>query len=161
MDSIRNILGQKLDNSEELEELKLFSESNSMGSALELSKARYVIRNVKADLEKELLEAVNTGQLDLHYQPIISLVSGKLVGLEALIRWYHPEKGLIPPTELILAAEETGLILNIDEWVLKTACVQNKIWQDSGNPDLRICVNVSPIQFQRNNFPEMIKNGFR
>jgi len=151
------ILGQKLDNSEELEELELFSESNSMGSALELNKARYVIHNVKTDLEKELLEAVNTGQLDLHYQPIISLVSGRIVGLEALIRWYHPEKGLIPTTELILAAEETGLILNIDEWVLKTACVQNKIWQDSDNPDLRICVNVSPLQFQRNNFPEMIK----
>jgi len=131
---------------------------HSMKSAKEMGEARHVIHNAKTGLEKELSEAVSEGQLDLHYQPIISLNTGRIVGSEALIRWNHPVKGLIPPVDLIYAAEETGLILYIGEWVLKTACTQNKIWQMNINPDLRIGVNFSVRQFQRKNFTEMVKN---
>lgn len=101
------------------------------------------------DLENNLYKALQREEFVLHYQPQIDLTSGRLVGMEALIRWEHPERGLIPPDRFISVAEETGLICPIGEWVLRTACAQNRSWQLLGLPPLRIAVNLSACQFQQ------------
>jgi diguanylate cyclase (GGDEF)-like protein len=82
-------------------------------------------------------------QLVLHYQPQVALSTGRIVGVEALVRWHHPTQGLLSPGQFIPVAEEAGLIHTIGEWVLKTACIQAKAWQDMGYPPLRVAVNVS------------------
>ena len=87
----------------------------------------------------------------LHYQPKINIVSGRITGMEALVRWQHPAKGLIQPAQFIPLAEETGLIVPIGEWVLKAACAQNKSWQEQGLPPLRVAVNLSARQFAHEN----------
>jgi diguanylate cyclase (GGDEF)-like protein len=92
--------------------------------------------------------ALDRDELVLHYQPVVSLTSGRIVGLEALVRWQHAEKGLIMPGAFISVAEETGLILPLGEWVLHTASRQLKQWQNNGLPDLRMAVNVSARQFR-------------
>jgi diguanylate cyclase (GGDEF)-like protein len=94
----------------------------------------------------------------LHYQPQIDLQSGRIVGMEALVRWSHPNLGLIPPSKFIPLAEETGLIVPIGEWVLLTACMQNKIWQEAGMGPLRVAVNISARQFQQRNLLKMISS---
>lgn len=100
-------------------------------------------------LEKSLRLAVARAELLLHYQPRVSLATGRIVGLEALVRWQHPEMGLISPAKFIPLAEETGLIEEIGEWVLRTACAQNKAWQDNGLMQVGVAVNLSPRQFKR------------
>lgn len=97
-------------------------------------------------LSNDLRHALGENQLAVHYQPKINMISGKIVGMEALIRWQHPERGLISPMEFIPIAEETGLIVDIGEWVLRKACAQTKIWHDAGY-SLDIAVNVSAVQF--------------
>lgn len=109
-------------------------------------------------LEGYLHKALANNELLLYYQPQINLNTGKIYGLEALIRWKHPELGLISPAKFIPLAEETGLILSIGEWVLKTACAQNKAWQKAGLPPVKISVNISPLQFQQTNLLEIINN---
>ncbi|MEG4504750.1 EAL domain-containing protein [Microcoleus sp. F6_B4] len=99
------------------------------------------------NLENHLYKALNKSEFVLHYQPQINLNTGKIVGMEALIRWEHPERGLIPPDRFIPLAEETGLICQIDEWVMRTACLQNRAWQLLGLPPMRIAVNLSARQF--------------
>ncbi|MGL5063316.1 MAG: bifunctional diguanylate cyclase/phosphodiesterase, partial [Microcoleus sp.] len=101
------------------------------------------------DLENNLYKALERAEFVLHYQPQIDLTAGCLVGMEALIRWEHPERGLIPPDRFISVAEETGLICPIGEWVLRTACAQNRSWQLLGLPPLRVAVNLSACQFQQ------------
>jgi len=98
-----------------------------------------------------LHRALNRNELELYYQPQVSCTSNEIVGLEALIRWNHPERGMILPGEFIPIAEQTGLIIPIGDWVLRTACKQNKIWQDEGFPPIRIGVNLSAKQFQNDN----------
>ncbi|QJR10960.1 putative signaling protein [Usitatibacter rugosus] len=100
-------------------------------------------------LESELRTAVERQQLILHYQPKVDLHTGRITGVEALVRWKHPERGLVPPAEFIPFAEETGLIIPIGNWVLREACVQNKAWQRRGLPDLVMAVNISGLQFQQ------------
>jgi diguanylate cyclase (GGDEF)-like protein len=97
-----------------------------------------------------LRHAIERGEFELHYHPKVEVKTGEIVGMEALVRWRHPEKGLIPPAEFIPAAEETGLILPIGNWVLREACRQNKAWHDRGLAQLRVAVNISALQFQRN-----------
>jgi diguanylate cyclase (GGDEF)-like protein/PAS domain S-box-containing protein len=98
-------------------------------------------------LESNLRRALARDEFLLHYQPIMDVRSGLITGVEALLRWQEPALGLIPPAQFIQLAEETGLIVPIGEWVLKTACARNKAWQDRGWAPVRIAVNLSPRQF--------------
>ncbi|SHJ84335.1 PAS domain S-box-containing protein/diguanylate cyclase (GGDEF) domain-containing protein [Malonomonas rubra DSM 5091] len=107
-------------------------------------------------LEADLRKALEQNQLVLHYQPQYELASGRVVGVEALVRWQHPEKGLISPNDFIPLAEETGLIVPLGEWVLKTACQQAVSWQSGGLIDLKIAVNVSARQFRQSGFLDSV-----
>ena len=98
-------------------------------------------------LESQLRHAIARGQFVLHYQPQVAVDSGRIVGMEALIRWNHPELGMVPPSHFIGLAEETGMIVAIGDWVLRTACAQNKAWQRAGYGGLRVAVNLSARQF--------------
>ncbi|GLC24203.1 putative bifunctional diguanylate cyclase/phosphodiesterase [Roseisolibacter agri] len=99
-------------------------------------------------LESDLREALARDELLLHYQPIVELATGRIVGAEALVRWRHPVRGLIPPMEFIPIAESTGLIVPIGRWVLREACAQAARWRAAGTTDFRIAVNVSAWQVQ-------------
>ena len=105
-------------------------------------------------MEKHLRRALEGDEFLLHYQPQVDLNTGNIFGMEALIRWQSPELGFIPPDRFISLAEETGLIVPIGEWVLKTACAQNKAWQDAGLSPLTMAVNLSPRQFRQENLAE-------
>ncbi len=115
----------------------------------------------KLNLENSLRHALKRGELYLDYQPQLDLASGKITGVEALARWRHPELGLIPPEKFIPIAEETGLILSLGEWVLRTACCQARAWQTAGFPDLRMAVNVSARQFNHPEFLETVEKILR
>jgi len=107
-------------------------------------------------LEHELRRAMERNQLVLHYQPQVDLKTGKVLGVEALLRWQHPHLGLIAPSEFIALAEETGLIIPIGQWVIQTATAQAKAWQSEGLPSLRVAVNLSPRQFMEQRVTGMI-----
>jgi EAL domain-containing protein (putative c-di-GMP-specific phosphodiesterase class I) len=98
-------------------------------------------------IETGLRYALGNGELLLHYQPKFSIDSGKIIGAEALVRWRHPERGLVPPAEFIPLAEATGLVVQVGEWVLEAACSQAKLWKDAGLPPIRLAVNVSAREF--------------
>ncbi|MDO8413363.1 MAG: EAL domain-containing protein, partial [Gallionellaceae bacterium] len=108
-------------------------------------------------LEQDLRRALQNNEMFLQYQPLISLQDGAIIGAEALIRWQHPRQGAIQPLDFISLAEETGLIVNIGEWVLQTACSQMKTWEQAGYANLAMAVNVSAIQFQHKDFISQIK----
>ena len=96
----------------------------------------------------DLQHAVENGELCLHYQPKLDSTNGQLLGMEALVRWIHPERGMVFPTEFISVAEETGIIVAIGRWVLREACRQNAAWQQAGLRPLRVAVNLSARQFR-------------
>jgi diguanylate cyclase (GGDEF)-like protein/PAS domain S-box-containing protein len=98
-------------------------------------------------IESALRNALERNEFVLHYQPQVDLKSGRIVGMEALIRWKHPELGMVPPNRFVGIAEETGLIVPIGAWVMRTAAAQNKAWQDAGLGPLRVAVNLSARQF--------------
>lgn len=108
-------------------------------------------------LESCLRKAIEQDQLVLHYQPQLDLASGDLIGSEALLRWQHPEMGMISPGDFIPLAEKTGLIVIIGEWVLRSACAQNKAWQQAGRTPIRVAVNISARQFREPGFFEMVE----
>jgi diguanylate cyclase (GGDEF)-like protein/PAS domain S-box-containing protein len=108
-------------------------------------------------LENGLRLALDKKELFLVYQPQIEIATGRITGLEALLRWQHPELGLVPPDKFIRIAENSGLILPIGEWVLRTACSQARTWQDQGLPAVSVAVNVSAIQFRQEGFCELIR----
>ncbi|MBI2353667.1 MAG: EAL domain-containing protein [Deltaproteobacteria bacterium] len=101
-------------------------------------------------MEKHLRRALEHEELLVYYQPKVNLRSGRISGMEALVRWQNPEMGMVLPSSFIPLAEETCLIEPIGEWVLRTACAQNKAWQDAGLPPLTMAVNLSPRQFRQN-----------
>ncbi|MGA7595899.1 MAG: EAL domain-containing protein [Gallionella sp.] len=107
-------------------------------------------------LENALRSALIRDELSLHFQPQLSLESGRIIGVEALLRWNHPELGQVSPAEFIPIAESSGQILQIGEWVLRTAARQMKSWMDSGMAPMIIGVNLSAVQFRHPNLPEMV-----
>ena len=108
-------------------------------------------------LESGLHRALERREFVLHYQPQVSLYTGRVTGVEALIRWRHPEKGMISPAKFIPLAEETGLIVLIGEWVLQTACAQMRTWREAGLPPLRVAVNLSAQHFKQPGLDETVR----
>jgi diguanylate cyclase (GGDEF)-like protein/PAS domain S-box-containing protein len=113
----------------------------------------------RLSLERSLRRALERGELRLYYQPQYEVASGRIVGVEALIRWEHPELGLVPPARFMPFAEETGLILPIGEWVLQEACRTNRAWQAAGLRAVRVAVNISALQFRQANFLETVQRA--
>ena len=111
----------------------------------------------RSSIESELRNALDKNELELFYQPTIDLETGVISGAEALMRWRHPERGIIPPDQFIPAAEASGLIVPMGRWALREACRQAKAWQDAGLPAIPIAVNVSALQFRTPGFLEDIK----
>ncbi|PSB34805.1 EAL domain-containing response regulator [Chlorogloea sp. CCALA 695] len=107
-------------------------------------------------LDTDLHYALERNELQLYYQPQVELQTGTIVGAEALLRWYHPDKGIISPLDFIPIAEKNGLIIPITEWVLMTACKQNKTWQTAGFPPLRVAVNLSGHYFSQPDFSKRL-----
>ena len=103
-----------------------------------------------------LMRALENKEFHLHYQPQYDMASGRLVGAEALIRWQHPELGMVPPNRFIQVAEESGMIIPIGEWVLHEACRQAKAWHDTGHPGLVVGVNISAVQFRRGDMEQIV-----
>jgi EAL domain-containing protein (putative c-di-GMP-specific phosphodiesterase class I) len=112
---------------------------------------------LRMNLENELRHAIERNEMTLHYQPLLDLATGKVTGLEALLRWQNFTLGNVPPLDFIPVAEDSGLILPIGEWVLRKACRQAKSWRDEGLCLERIAVNVSVLQFNQTNFPDRVK----
>jgi diguanylate cyclase (GGDEF)-like protein len=113
----------------------------------------------RLELENGLRRALSSGELELHYQPKVDVTTGRISSTEALIRWRHPERGLIPPGDFIPLAEETGLILQIGEWVLREACRQAQQWQVNGMAPVRVAINMSAQQFRQKNLVGIVKSA--
>ena len=107
-------------------------------------------------LRMDLQRALERQQFSVYYQPIVAVQTGEITGCEALVRWNHPTRGLIAPGEFIANMEDTGLIVPIGKWILRTACAQNKAWQQAGFPAIYVSVNVSLVQFHRQNFTRIV-----
>jgi diguanylate cyclase (GGDEF)-like protein/PAS domain S-box-containing protein len=113
----------------------------------------------RMELESSLRLALERDEFELHYQPQVGLKTGGIVGVEALLRWRHPEKGLIAPMQFIPFAEETGLIVPIGTWVLNRACAHNKAWQDAGLPPVPVSVNMSARQCEQDDVDQVVKRA--
>jgi diguanylate cyclase (GGDEF)-like protein len=107
-------------------------------------------------IESDLGKAIEQSEFQLYYQPQINLITGQIIGVESLIRWSHPQRGMIAPNAFIPVAEEMGLIIPIGEWVLRTACLQAQRWQPMSFQPLQISVNLSMRQFQQSNLVQMV-----
>ncbi|MGB5824314.1 MAG: EAL domain-containing protein [Proteocatella sp.] len=137
----------------------------AMYEAKNEGKNRYAICNLPmrnkvgelATLTNDLYKALEQDELMIHYQPQLSAVSEKITGFEALLRWNHPQLGLVPPSQFIPIAERSGMILPIGNWILLNACRQNKKWQDAGYPPVRMAVNISIYQLQNQDLLELLK----
>jgi len=115
----------------------------------------------KLSMEAQLRKALERDELLLHYQPKIRPKTGEIVGLEALIRWKHPELGLVPPAQFIPLAEETGLIVPIGEWVLLNACRQNQDWQRLGYPPVHVAVNIASLHFRQGTLAQSVATALQ
>ena len=113
----------------------------------------------RLDMENSLRHALGRREFELYYQPKIDTRSRQICGAEALLRWNHPQKGRVSPAQFIPLCEEIGLIISIGEWIIHTACMQAKSWQDQGFSALRIAVNLSPLQFRQSNLVKQVKNA--
>jgi EAL domain-containing protein (putative c-di-GMP-specific phosphodiesterase class I) len=128
---------------------------------------QFYTREMNASVEEKLVlleglrNALDEQQFSLLYQPKVDLRSGLIFGVEALIRWHHPEHGVVSPLRFIGLAEESGLIIAIGEWVLQTACRQNMAWRDAGLAPISMSVNVSPRQFEEKRLVERIAQALR
>jgi diguanylate cyclase (GGDEF)-like protein/PAS domain S-box-containing protein len=112
-------------------------------------------------LENSLRLAIPRNEFSLMYQPQMDIATGKISGVEALIRWQHPERGLVPPADFVPIAEDSGLIIPIGEWVLRSACAQAKKWQCEGLPPVTVAVNVSAVQFHQKGFVDLVTKVLR
>ncbi len=112
-------------------------------------------------LENQLRWALERKEFVVYYQPQVNIDTGKIMGMEALVRWQHPELGLVSPAEFIPLAEDTGLIMPIGEWVLRTACAQTRVWQNCGFKNLHVAVNLSPRQFQQPDLLQLIERALK
>jgi diguanylate cyclase (GGDEF)-like protein/PAS domain S-box-containing protein len=138
----------------------------ALSRAKEKGKNKFIVFNndmksialKKLTIERELRQAINQNEFELYYQPQIDIESEQIIGMEALIRWNHPQKGLIAPGDFIPAAEDNGMIVAIGEWVLMEACRQNKQWQDEGLPCISVSVNLSSRQFLQSNLIDRVKS---
>lgn len=110
----------------------------------------------RLEMENSLFKAMDNGEFDLCYQPQVDLDTGRVVGLEALLRWNHPTQGPIAPSDFIPLAEETGLIIPLGQWVIQKACAQAKGWQDKGLRPVRVSVNLSGVQFLKHTLPFLV-----
>lgn len=108
-------------------------------------------------IESDLRRALERGELWLRYQPQVEIATGKLVGVEALVRWSHSELGVVPPAQFIPLAEASGMIIPIGTWILQEACRQNRAWQQAGYEPFKVSVNVSALQLKQTNFVEVVK----
>lgn len=143
------------DNGETAEEV-LKNADSAMFEAKNLGRDNFVVfdgektpaKINRLKLVEDLRRGISGNELFLEYQPQIDLISGRIVGAEALVRWHHPEHGRMMPAQFISAAEETGVIIPLGRWVLKEACRQNKAWQTAGLPKITVAVNVSALQFR-------------
>lgn len=113
----------------------------------------------RVSLQYDLRLALERDELQLHYQPKMDIASGRVTGVEALLRWNHPSKGWIPPLKFIPLAEETGIIVPLTSWVLRSACIQAKLWMEAGHRNLHVAVNVSAHLFKRQNVVSTIRNA--
>ena len=109
-------------------------------------------------MEADMRRAIEREEFVIHYQPIVSLTTGQITCVEALVRWQNPERGLVLPNDFIPYAEESGLILPIGEWILRKACAQAKSWRDIGFKELSVAINISPRQFQDQNLLELVES---
>jgi diguanylate cyclase (GGDEF)-like protein/PAS domain S-box-containing protein len=125
------------------------------------SEELYLHVTERLQLHNDLRRALERDEFIVHYQPQADLHDGSIIGVEALVRWRHPDRGLVSPGQFIDAAEETGLITSIGEFVLRTACEQGKAWQDMGLPPLRIAVNLSSRQFWQPDLLEIVERSLR
>jgi len=116
---------------------------------------------VQLELERDLRRAIELQQLELHYQPQFALLSNALIGVEALLRWRHPTRGYIPPSQFIPVAEDSGLIVGIGDWVLREACKQLSHWQRGQTERFRVAVNVSALQFERHDLVESVRSALQ
>lgn len=118
---------------------------------------------VQRDTDKthQLSTAFERGEFELHYQPTVDVRSGMIIGMEALLRWRHPEQGLLTPANFMTDLENSGLIVSVGSWVLQQACVQSKSWQQQGQAPLIISVNISPRQFRQSDFVDSVINALQ
>ena len=138
-------------------DLAMYRAKEERGNTFQFYSREMSVRALeRAELESALRRALDRKDFELFYQPKVEATNSRIIGAEALIRWNHPEMGLVSPTRFIPMAEEIGLIVPIGDWVLHTACAQNKAWQDAGLPPICISVNLSARQFQQENLVQSV-----
>jgi diguanylate cyclase len=112
----------------------------------------------RRSLESDLCRALERQEFELHYQPKVLLRTGAIIGAEALIRWHHPQRGLVPPGQFVPIAEECGVITAIGRWVLREACRQTRAWQDAGLPSTCVAINVSAVELRDKDFAATVRS---
>ncbi|MBC7585456.1 MAG: EAL domain-containing protein, partial [Tardiphaga sp.] len=165
MDGIEIVIGASVgialspgdgDNSEELmrnADMALYRAKNDGGGVHHFFEREMDLQAQKRrDMEIDLRRAFANGEFELHYQPLVDLAADRITGFEALLRWKHPDKGMISPADFIPVAEDIGLIVTLGEWVLRKACVEAAKWPD----DIKIAVNLSPVQFRNRNLVQVV-----
>jgi len=134
--------------------------NNAAETAFSFSNAgTSVFSRERLDFESDLRRALSLKQFEVHYQPKVDIASGRVNSVEALLRWRHPTRGLVGPSEFIPLAEESGLMFSIGEWVLREACRQARQWQSEGLAFIRIAVNISPIHFLQPRFLDIVRSA--
>lgn len=135
----------------------LFSKRRKLSEYQFYNNHMSVDSQTRLNLESNLRKAIDTGEFELHYQPQFNLADGRITGAEALVRWNHPDKGMIPPNQFIPLAEESGLIKPLGDWILQNACAQAQQWLDQGFEFGRIAVNISGVQIRSGNMQHVLK----